>query len=60
MRLGFGASRIACDKNGQPHRMGQDSTVFHVGIMVIAVLAMVPVAFAPRWLPVSTLLILRG
>jgi hypothetical protein len=40
----------------QPH---QDSLAFNTGILAVALLAMVPVAFAPRWLPFWPLLILR-
>ncbi len=40
----------------QPH---QDSIVFNLGILVISVLAMAPVTFVPRWLPIRTLLMLR-
>jgi hypothetical protein len=40
----------------QPH---QDSLLFNLGIMVVAVLAIVPVASAPRWLPFWPLLMLR-
>jgi hypothetical protein len=40
----------------QPH---QDSIMFNAGILVVALLAMVPVASAPRWLPFWPLLILR-
>jgi hypothetical protein len=29
----------------------QDSLLFNLGILLIAILAVVPVAFAPRWLP---------
>jgi hypothetical protein len=37
----------------------QDSLFFNFGILVVALLAMVPVAFAPRWLPLWPTLILR-
>ena len=40
----------------RPH---QDSLLFNLGILVIDILAMVPVSFAPRWLPFWPLLLLR-
>ena len=40
----------------RPH---QDSLLFSLGILVLAVLAMAPVAFAPRWLPFWPKLMLR-
>jgi hypothetical protein len=36
-----------------------DSLLFNLGILIIAVLAMAPVAFAPRWLPFWPMLMLR-
>jgi hypothetical protein len=41
------------------HHPRQDSLIFTLGIFFIAVLAMAPVAFAPRWLPFWPMLMLR-
>jgi hypothetical protein len=40
----------------QPH---QDSLTFNLGILVIAVLAMMPAAIVPRWLPFWPMLMIR-
>jgi hypothetical protein len=40
----------------QPH---QESLLFNLGILVVSLLAIAPVAFAPRWLPFWPMLVLR-
>ena len=47
---------VSCFRLHQDH---QKSAAFSISILVIAVLAMTPVAFAPRCLPFPTLLMLR-